>query len=78
MTELEKRMWEDDIKFITKLREEKEELQRRINETIEYIEENKDKVIAPYGDNEDTDYETCLDEDEIKKLLEILKGDSNG
>lgn len=52
-------------------------LQQRIDKAIEYIEENKNKAYAPYGDNEDYDYETCLDEDEIKYLLEILKGDNN-
>ena len=50
------------------------ELKQRINKAIEYIEENKNKTYAPYGDNEDYDYETCLDGDEIKELLEILKG----
>jgi hypothetical protein len=63
MTELEKRMWEDDIKFITKLREEKEELQRRINETIEYIE-------TVYLEGEICKYQN-------NKLLKILKGEPN-
>lgn len=48
--------------------------QQRIDKAIEYIEENKNKTYAPYGDNEDYDYEICLDKDEIKCLLEILKG----
>lgn len=49
----------------------------KIEEAINYIEENKNKTYAPYGDNEDYDYEICLDKDEIKCLLEILKGDNN-
>lgn len=52
-------------------------LKYRIDKAIEYIEENKNKTYAPYGDNEDYDYEVCLDEDEIKYLLKLLKGDNN-
>lgn len=51
--------------------------QTRIDNSIGFIEENKNKTYAPYGDNEDTDYEVCLDEDEIKYLLKLLRGDSN-
>ena len=56
---------------------ERDELQQRIDKAIEYIEENKNKTYAPYGDNEDYDYEVCLDEDEIKYLLKLLRGDNN-
>ena len=53
------------------------ELELRIDKAIEYIEENKNKTIAPYGDNEDYDYEVCLFEDDIKELLDILRGEDN-
>ena len=39
MTEQEKKMWADDVAMIGMLREEKEELQARIDKAIEYIEE---------------------------------------
>lgn len=51
------------------------QLQEIIYDVIKYIEENKNKTYAPYGDNEDTDYEVCLDEDDITKILNKLKGD---
>ena len=47
----------------------------KIDKAIEYINENKNKTIAPYGDNEDIDYETCLFEEDIVDLLNILKGE---
>ena len=51
--------------------------QERIDKAIEYINENKNKTIAPYGDNEDIDYETCLFEEDIINLLQILQGEDN-
>lgn len=51
-----------------------EESQQKLDDITKYIEENKNKIYAPYGDNEDTDYEVCLDEDDITKILNKLKG----
>lgn len=50
------------------------DLQNRINKTIEYIDKNKQKTIAAYGDNYDDDFEICLWEEDIDNLLEILRG----
>lgn len=43
-----------------------------LEEIREYILENKNKTIAPYGDNTDYDYEICLYEEDIHCLLKIL------
>lgn len=37
MTALEKKLWADDIDFITKLTKENKELQAKIDKAIEYI-----------------------------------------
>ena len=66
------------------LLKEKIELKRQIkkqkevnDKAIEFINENKDKYYQDWGqDNSDVD--TYLNEYEIKELLDILKGDSNG
>ena len=52
--------------------------QKEVNDkAIEFINENKDKYYQDWGqDNSDVD--TYLNEYEIKELLDILKGDSNG
>ena len=57
MTALEKKLWADDIDFITKLTKENKELQAKIDKAIEYI--NKDMVV-------DNEYH-------LSKLLDILK-----
>lgn len=54
-----------------------ERLNNIINEAIAFVKNNKDKTIAPYGDNEDTDYEVCLFEDDINYLLNILNKGSD-
>lgn len=77
MTEQEKKMWQDDLKMISKLNAKVDELQEKIDKAIEYIDKNKNKTYAPYGDNEDYDYEVCLNEDDVKDLLEILKVSDN-
>ena len=56
---------------------EKEVYISRIDKAIEYINCNKQKTMAAYGDNEDDDFEICLWEEDINNLLDILKGDSN-
>lgn len=48
------------------------EVKKQKDDVVEYIKENKDKTIAPYGDNEDTDYEVCLFEEDINELLRML------
>lgn len=45
-----------------------------INKAIEYINENKDKYYQDWGQDE-SGIDTYLSEDEIKKLLDILKGE---
>lgn len=49
-----------------------EEYKEVINKAIEYINENKDKYYQDWGQDENG-IDTYLSEDEIKKLLEILK-----
>lgn len=49
-----------------------ERLHSIIKEVREYINCNKQKTIGAYGDNEDDDFEICLFEEDIDKLLEIL------
>ena len=48
------------------------EVKKQKDDVVEYIKENKNKTIAPYGDNEDTDYEVCLFEEDINDLLRML------
>lgn len=55
--------------------EEYRELEYRMNEISNFIEENKNKTIAPYGDNEDYDYEVCLDYDDITTLERIINNE---
>lgn len=63
-------------KYITNLQQKVEQLENIRKEAIEYTKENKNKTIAPYGDDEDTDYEMCLFEDDIENLLNILNKES--
>ena len=58
--------------YLDYLIEKINQLENIIKEAIEYVNDNKNKTIAPYGDNEDTDYEICLFEDDIENLLNIL------
>ena len=55
--------------------EEYRELEYRMNEISNFIEENKNKTIAPYGDNEDYDHEVCLDYDDITTLERIINNE---
>lgn len=55
-----------------RLQQKVEQLENIIKEAMEFVNDNKNKTIAPYGDNEDTDYEICLFEDDIENLLNIL------
>ena len=54
-------------------KENTKDYKSRNEKAIEYINKNKNKTIAPYGDNEDTDYEICLFEEDIAILLNILQ-----
>ena len=56
----DKEMWEQDIEFITKLREENEELKKKIDKALEYI------LII---DNRNTYVEVS----ELRHIEEILK-----
>lgn len=47
-------------------------LEKQKDDVVEYIKENKDKTMAPYGDNEDIDYEVCLFEEDINEILRML------
>lgn len=63
----DKEMWEQDIEFMAKLREENEELKKKIEKAIEYINQYSYRV-----DDRDYAYELeCIDK--IDNLLEILK-----
>lgn len=55
-----------------KLIKENQQLKKQKDDVVEYIRENKNKTIAPYGDNEDIDYEVCLFEEDINELLRML------
>lgn len=44
-----------------------------IDKAIMYINLNKQKTICAYGDNEDDDFEIELWEEDVDKLLDILK-----
>lgn len=63
----DKEMWEQDIEFMAKLREENEELKSKIEKAIEYIENN---TYTSAGSLKTTLY---LQNDELYDLLEILK-----
>jgi hypothetical protein len=58
---------------IENLLDEKIKLQQRIEKAIKYIEENK----IGYSGLQNEDLEIFLVEEEINKLLEILKGEDN-
>jgi hypothetical protein len=47
-------------------------VKKQKDDVVEYIKENKNKAIAPYGDDEDTDYEVCLFEEDINEILRML------
>ena len=67
MKELEKKLWADDIDFITKLTKENKELQAKIDKAIEFLEEDSKT-------NKDT--YTCEEVFVwywVKELLDILK-----
>lgn len=51
----------------------KEEIADVIDKAIMHINLNKQKTICAYGDNEDDDFEIELWEEDIDKLLDILK-----
>lgn len=71
MTKLEEKMWNDDIDFITKLREENEELQDKIDKAIEYIKTwVYDEYSISIKDGENSCY---YDDKAINNLLDILK-----
>ena len=57
--------------FVRPLIKENKELHNKIDKTVEYIENNG------HGYDITGDGCYCLDEDEQKELLEILKGDVN-
>ena len=59
---IDKEMWEQDIEFMTKLREENEALKSKIDKAIDYIREEIDEN----GD-------LVLFDSEVYELLEILK-----
>ena len=60
------------MKCYEDLEKENQQLKKQKDDVVEYIKENKDKTIAPYGDNEDTDFEVCLFEEDINELLRML------
>lgn len=63
--------------YAVKKEKEVEQLENIRKEAREFVKNNKDKTIAPYGDNEDTDYEVCLFEEDINDLLNILNKGSD-
>lgn len=65
---VDKYWWENKY-----LKQENEQLHHKRFEILNFIEENKNKRYAPYGDNEDEDFEICLNEDEIDVLIRIVK-----
>ena len=67
MTALEKKLWADDIDFITKLTKENKELQAKIDKAIEYIIGFKGGYV-----NGKVFYGEIYGED-LMKLEEILK-----
>ena len=60
------------MKCYEDLEKENQQLKKQKDDVVEYIKENKDKTIMPYGDNEDTDYEVCLFEEDINEILRML------
>lgn len=59
--------------FINELMEQVKKQKEVIDKVIMYINLNKQKTICAYGDNEDDDFEIELWEEDIDKLLDILK-----
>lgn len=62
-----------DILNIDDLYEQVKKQKEVIDKAIMYINLNKQKTICAYGDNEDDDFEIELWEEDIDKLLDILK-----
>ena len=58
---------------IRELQQENKKYKEVIDKAIMYIHLNKQKTISAYGDNEDDDFEIELWEEDIDKLLDILK-----
>lgn len=56
-----------------KLQQQNKKYKEVIDKAIMYIHLNKQKTIGAYGDNEDDDFEIELWEEDIDKLLDILK-----
>jgi hypothetical protein len=73
MTALEKKLWADDIDFITKLTKENKELQAKIDKAIDLIEKSVTSDIGIDSNRNIIRYHQ-LTEDETGELLEILKG----
>ena len=62
------------IDTILQLQQENQQLKERINKAIEYINDN----VAVYAfNNKEYPHWEFNDDDDMKELLEILKGDSN-
>lgn len=60
-------------KYIKNLEQQCKKQKEVIDKVIMYINLNKQKTICAYGDNEDDDFEIELWEEDIDKLLDILK-----
>lgn len=59
--------------YLMNLKEQVKKQKEVINKATMYINLNKQKTICAYGDNEDDDFEIELWEEDIDKLLDILK-----
>lgn len=60
-------------KLLNKTEQQCKKQKEVIDKAIMYINLNKQKTICAYGDNEDDDFEIELWEEDIDKLLDILK-----
>lgn len=59
--------------YLMNLEQQCKKQKEAIDKVIMYINLNKQKTICAYGDNEDDDFEIELWEEDIDKLLDILK-----
>ncbi len=59
--------------YLMNLKEQVKKQKEVINKATMYINLNKQKTICAYGDNEDDDFEIELWEEDIDKLLDLLK-----
>lgn len=79
MTEKEQKMWEDDLKMISKLNTENKELREKLERVKEKLEEHfiGEEIVHGNGDGKSIYYpyyyyEEKITEEDVRELLDII------